>query len=132
MKLVTAAEYRPPDGLRRIRRLVEAGATDTEVWREVAEYRPDRLTDMERATWVDRIQDWRKRGPGRPRGSSLSLAELEATVDRLRRKDIRRNTVHKPSQGRLAAEVPVARSTLSAWLAGHPGAWTHLRARWRA
>lgn len=126
MKVVSAAEYRPPDDLRRIRDLVDAGAADGVVWREIAEYRPDRLTDMERATWAARIAEWRKRGPGRPTGSSLTLPELEAAVDRLRRNDI------KPSQGRLADEVPVARSTLSAWLTSHPGAWVNLRTRWRA
>ena len=67
----------------------------------------------------------RKRPIGRPTGPVVTLAELEATVDRLARDRV------KPSQSRLADAVPYSRSALSRWFQRHPEAWPALRARWR-
>jgi hypothetical protein len=85
------------------------------LWRQGYEYLKDRMTPNQ----------LRKRRIGRPAGSTITLDELEAAVDRLRRNAV------KPTQDRLAQECHIARSTLSDWLALHPGTWADLRARWR-
>jgi hypothetical protein len=69
----------------------------------------------------------RKRPVGPPAGSRTipSIAFLEPHVDQMRRDGMKFN------QARLAAQANVAKSTLSDWLADHPGAWDQLVARYR-